>query len=122
MGSNLISQRQEELINRIVNIHLIALDRLGLVEQAAIRIGAAGNLNKHLALKKHHAENLVFCHRYCCELDFERLLTSDAASFWHDMQGISKNLNRREERLDNLFIPDCAISANKSQGEANAIH
>lgn len=42
-------------------------------------------------------------------LDFEKLLGFDDGNFAHDIIGIYKNFNRETLRMDNFFLPRCAV-------------
>jgi len=43
-------------------------------------------------------------------LDLEKFLAFDDGDFGHDIFGIVANFNRETLRMDNSFVPRCAIS------------
>lgn len=42
-------------------------------------------------------------------LDLDRLEAFDHLNFAHDMAGIGRNINRRTGKIENNFVPRCAI-------------
>ena len=52
--------------------------------------------------------DLSACHANGCALDFEKLLAADDFTFFHDVGGIVKNMNRSTGKLNNCFLPRCA--------------
>lgn len=48
-------------------------------------------------------------HTNGCPLDFNKLLSFDDFDFYHDILGIRKNLNRDTKKLENVFLPRCAV-------------
>jgi hypothetical protein len=51
-------------------------------------------------------------------LRLDDMLASDDSNFWHDIYGISANINRRTGKLENCFLPRFAKS-NTIQGSDN---
>ncbi len=45
---------------------------------------------------------------YACPMDLPRLLGFKDDSFWHDIYGIGRHLNRETGELGGCFIPRCA--------------
>jgi hypothetical protein len=52
--------------------------------------------------------DLEVTHSNGTPLDFDALLAFDDFSFFHDINGIANNLNRRTGQLENCFLPRCA--------------
>lgn len=50
------------------------------------------------------------CHGNGCPLDLPILLTMPELDFSHDVLGIRENINRTTGKLDNYFVPRCALS------------
>ena len=44
-----------------------------------------------------------------CPLDLEKLLAFDAFNFAHDINGIRRHLNRQTGKLEDFFLPRCAM-------------
>ena len=44
-----------------------------------------------------------------CPLDLDQLLKFDDFNFAHDITGISFNLDRVTGKLENCFLPRCAV-------------
>lgn len=55
--------------------------------------------------------DLLATHANGCPLDFDRLLGFAEFSFWHDVMGIARHLNRRTGELEHFFVPRCARPA-----------
>lgn len=45
----------------------------------------------------------------CCPMDLDQLLAFESADFAHDIAGIYANLNRETKKLENCFVPRCAL-------------
>lgn len=52
--------------------------------------------------------DLEFCHNDI-PLDFEKLEGFDNGDFGHDITGIYRHFNRRTRKLEDCFVPRCAI-------------
>lgn len=52
--------------------------------------------------------DITACHANGCPLDLEKLLAFDDFNFYHDINGISRNINRTTGKLENCFLPRCA--------------
>lgn len=44
-------------------------------------------------------------------LDFEKLAAFDDGDFGHDISGIYRHFNRQTKKLEDCFVPRCAVSA-----------
>ena len=53
--------------------------------------------------------DLIAVHGHCCYLDLNKLLKFDNFNFFHDIEGIIENLDRRKISLKNYFLPRSAI-------------
>ena len=51
-------------------------------------------------------------------LDLDVFYNFDAGNFAHDVIGIYVNFNRDTRKLDNCFLPRCALANGKSQVQA----
>ena len=51
--------------------------------------------------------DLTGVHLNGCELDLQRLLKADELDFFHDVDGIRKNVDRKTYALVNGFLPRC---------------
>lgn len=49
--------------------------------------------------------DLIACHSNGCPLDFERMATGHMGEIFHDLVGISENLDRKTGLLTNNFTP-----------------
>jgi hypothetical protein len=47
-------------------------------------------------------------HANGCPLDFTKWLSFDDFSFWHDVRGIQRHIDRQSGELRNCFLPRCA--------------
>lgn len=52
--------------------------------------------------------DLIAVHQNDVRLDFEKLLQADDFDFAHDICCIRSNLNRKNGKLENHFLPRCA--------------
>lgn len=55
--------------------------------------------------------DVTACHANGCPLDLEKLLHADAFNFSHDVFGIARYINRNTGKLENCFVPRCALPA-----------
>ncbi|WP_175908317.1 hypothetical protein [Burkholderia sp. BCC1640] len=53
--------------------------------------------------------DLVACHANGCPMDWERLNAADDFTLAHDVGGIQLHINRRTGKLENCFLPRCAL-------------
>lgn len=53
--------------------------------------------------------DITACHANGCPLRLEELLQAGAFDFYHDLNGIQKNLNRTTGKLENFFCPRYAV-------------
>ena len=53
--------------------------------------------------------DLTACHANGCPLDLEKFLAARPADFAHDINGISRHINRRTGGLEDHFLPRCAL-------------
>lgn len=53
--------------------------------------------------------DLLAVHNNCCPLDFVKLLKGRDEDFAHDIAGIGRHLNRETGKLEDCFIPRCAM-------------
>lgn len=73
-----------------------------------------GNLGgSFYVTKEDHVMDLIAVHKNGCPMDWEKLLRFPPAAFRHDIQGISRNLNRQTGELENFFIPRAARTKEK---------
>ncbi len=47
-------------------------------------------------------------HSNGCKLDLDKLFEFDDFNFYHDISGITVNLDRETGKLQNCFVPRCA--------------
>ena len=52
--------------------------------------------------------DLTACHSNGCKLDFKKLFGFEDFDFFHDVYGISKNINRETGHIGNCFLPRSA--------------
>lgn len=88
-----ISDSEDDLIHEIVER---AFDELPSYRQRS-----DGRTGAHMDIAATHLNG--------CRLDLRKLLTSDAATFAHDVLGIHRHLNRQTARLENHFDPRCSL-------------
>lgn len=62
--------------------------------------------------------DIMACHMNGMPLDLAKLLAADPFNFLHDLSGISKNINRETGKIENHFLPRCALPAAKRGGAA----
>ncbi len=57
-------------------------------------------------------------------LDLEKFLAFDDGDFGHDISGIVANFNRETLKMDNFFVPRCALREDPDGGwsTASAVH
>lgn len=63
--------------------------------------------------------NLIVCNTHC-PLDFWELANFDNFSFFHDIYGIERHLNKGTGKLENCFLPRCARPQDE-QKTSNAV-
>lgn len=73
-------------------------------------------------IKNAHMD-LVACHCNGNPLDLKALLEADDFNFWHDVGGITENLNRTTGKLENHFLPRFTMSGDEelTDEEVNAL-
>jgi hypothetical protein len=54
--------------------------------------------------------DLEFCDEDVA-LDFEKLAGFDDGDFGHDIAGIYRHFNRQTKKLEDCFVPRCAVSS-----------
>lgn len=52
--------------------------------------------------------DITAAHANGCPIDLRKLLASDAATFGHDVGGISRYIDRKTGALTGFFVPRCA--------------
>jgi len=52
--------------------------------------------------------DLEYTHQ-CIPMDLDQFLNFDAGNFNHDIGGIVANFNRETLKMDNCFVPRCAL-------------
>jgi hypothetical protein len=65
----------------------------------------ADRANVHGERRMGFIMDLCATHANGTPMDFERLLNADETSFWHDLRGIARHLNRETGQLDGMFLP-----------------
>jgi hypothetical protein len=60
---------------------------------------------KHSKKLQHLGMDITLCHMNGCELRLDKLLMSNEYDFTHDVEGISKHINRDTGKLEHLFWP-----------------
>ncbi|WP_321874515.1 DUF6874 family protein [Burkholderia ubonensis] len=53
--------------------------------------------------------DLTACHANGCPMDWESLSAADDFTLAHDVGGIRCHINRRTGRLEDCFLPRCAV-------------
>ncbi|HDR9163665.1 TPA: hypothetical protein QDB28_004069 [Burkholderia vietnamiensis] len=53
--------------------------------------------------------DLTACHANGCPMEWERLNAADDFTLAHDVGGIQRHINRRTGKLENCFLPRCAV-------------
>ncbi|WP_321782383.1 hypothetical protein [Burkholderia pyrrocinia] len=53
--------------------------------------------------------DLTACHANGCPIDWERLNAADDFTLAHDVGGIRGHINRRTGRIEDCFLPRCAV-------------
>ena len=51
--------------------------------------------------------DLTACHANGCPLDLEKLLKAPEYTFWHDLGGIARLIDRSTGKVDKTFCPRC---------------
>ncbi|WP_321782379.1 hypothetical protein [Burkholderia pyrrocinia] len=57
--------------------------------------------------------DLTACHANGCPMDWQSLSAADDFTLAHDVGGIQRHINRRTGRLENCFLPRCAVKEQK---------
>lgn len=71
---------------------------------------ALRSLRLHIHSDKQDAMmDLDACHSNGCPLDFDKLEAFDDFNFTHDVAGIARHLDRRTGKLEDHFLPRCAL-------------
>lgn len=79
---------------------------IGNIGKRAVKLFRELNTNPNLMACK--VEELFFVMDYVKhDLDLELLFNSSDSDFYHDVQGIMKNLNQQSGEIENDFIPRC---------------
>ena len=84
--------------NDIDNIAAIAARAVKLFAEAGVKL-------KRLDVMM----DLEFCHDDDQELDFEKLLAFKDSDLAHDIGGINRDFNRETHKLEDCFVPRCAV-------------
>ncbi|MBR8344194.1 hypothetical protein [Burkholderia ambifaria] len=58
--------------------------------------------------------DLTACHANGCPMDWARLNAADDFTLAHDVGGIQLHINRRTGKLENCFLPRCAVKKQNS--------
>ncbi len=53
--------------------------------------------------------DLIACHSNGTPIQFDQLFAFDDVDFFHDIFGITKNINRKTGKLENYFFPRAAV-------------
>lgn len=53
--------------------------------------------------------DIAGCHLNGCELDLNKLLAAPDGDFGHDVFGIRRHINRSTAKLEDCFLPRCAM-------------
>ncbi len=61
---------------------------------------------------------LCMCHCFAESLDLERLLAADDLNFWHDINGIVKNIDQKTGKLLGDFLPRFAKPGGSAAAQA----
>lgn len=64
---------------------------------------------------RHHAMNIIACHRNGCPLNLKTLLDFADEDFAHDIVGIEAHLNKQTGKLEDLFLPRSAATSDKDE-------
>lgn len=60
--------------------------------------------------------DLTACHANGCEIDLARMLAAPKLDFVHDLYGIRRHINRRTGKLEDCFVPRCAMAGEPVNG------
>lgn len=85
-----------------------SLEETALIERIAERIIADPDLSPY-ANKISAMIEIILVHCNGTPLDLQALLAADPDSFWHDVTGIARNLDRNTGKLANCFKPRHAL-------------
>lgn len=83
-------------------------EETALIDKIAQRIMADPELSPY-ANKMTAMIEIILTHCNGTPLALDALLTADPASFWHDITGIARNLDRATGKLGNGFTPRHAL-------------
>lgn len=83
-------------------------EETALIDKIAERIMADPEMSPY-ANKMTAMIEIILTHCNGTPLALEALLASNPDSFWHDIVGIARNLDRRTGKLTNAFTPRHAL-------------
>lgn len=80
-----------------------------LIKKIAKRAMSIGNPAR-LGVDQQHVEmDVTATHANGCPLNLRKMLDFPEYDFFHDLYGIYYNLNRKTGKLENCFLPRCAL-------------
>lgn len=80
-----------------------------LINQIADRAVALATKHGSKYDKMTATMDVTACHANGCELDLNKLLGAPEHEFAHDIGGIRNHINRRTGKLEDCFVPRCAM-------------
>lgn len=83
-----------------------------LIDQIGRRLYQLLHLDYDADQLEEMIKNVPICARRC-RLDVAKLFSFGDDDFLHDMVGITKNMNKKNGRLENSFVPRCTIHPEK---------
>jgi hypothetical protein len=105
----------------VVSFRISKVDRKlvdGILDRAARERQAKGIVTT-VADRRDLSMDIVATHANGTRLDFVKWLSFDAFSFWHDIQGIQRHIDRRTGKLTGHFLPRCYKGpARRKRGES----
>lgn len=82
----------------------VSKENMGLICKIADRVQKEVQIDDRMSLVMDI--EVAHCH---IPLDLQKLLDAPSFDFGHDVGGIRQNLNRETGKIDNCFLPRCAL-------------
>ena len=89
----------------MLNLELENKEEYGLVHDIAVR-AVKGNPSFNLMDLE---MDIIAVHVNDCKLKLQELLEADTFNFFHDINGISQHINRKNGKLQNCFLPRYSV-------------
>jgi hypothetical protein len=85
---------------------------INAITKRTVQVGVCADL---LALEM----DITATHKNGNPLRLAELLAADEFNFWHDINGIQNNINRKTGKLENCFVPRFSAPSRSKRDKAN---